>query len=192
MSAERTVMMIWTSLRKPLGNSGRSARSVMRPASTASVEGRPSRRGKLPGILPDGVQPLLEVDRQREEVDIRSRLRRDTGRDQDDRFADGDGDRTVGLRGQPSRLDDQRLAADFYFVNARHCLFLFLQPDSTVPGLSVSIGRRNTRRYLREASEKRARFAKLGPPMAVPEADLSLDQKKRLRSLTCGGPVLRR
>src|SRR3972149_6425001 len=51
MSAERTVTIIWTSLRKPLGKSGRSARSVMRPARTASVEGRPPRRGKRPASL---------------------------------------------------------------------------------------------------------------------------------------------
>ena len=51
-SAERTVVMICTSFRIPLGKRGRRGRSVSRAASVASVVGRPSRRKKLPGMRP--------------------------------------------------------------------------------------------------------------------------------------------
>ncbi|OPZ52466.1 MAG: hypothetical protein BWY91_02300 [bacterium ADurb.BinA028] len=46
------MMMIWTSLRRPLTKLGRSGRSMSRQVRMASVLGRPSRRKKLPGILP--------------------------------------------------------------------------------------------------------------------------------------------
>ena len=45
-------MMIWTSLRMPLGKSGRSGRSVRRAARIAFSVGRPSRLMNPPGILP--------------------------------------------------------------------------------------------------------------------------------------------
>ena len=45
-------MTIWTSLRRPLTNDGRSGRSIRRQTRIASVEGRPSRRKNEPGILP--------------------------------------------------------------------------------------------------------------------------------------------
>ena len=51
-STERGVMITCTSFLKPLGNSGRTGRSVSRSTRMASVLGRPSRRKKLPGILP--------------------------------------------------------------------------------------------------------------------------------------------
>src|SRR5439155_1290650 len=44
--------MIWTSFRKPFGKSGRIGRSVRRAVRMPSSEGRPSRRGNEPGILP--------------------------------------------------------------------------------------------------------------------------------------------
>ncbi len=47
-----TVMTTWTSLRRPLTNSGRSGRSVSRQARIASVDGRPSRRKNEPGMRP--------------------------------------------------------------------------------------------------------------------------------------------
>ncbi len=50
--SDSTVMTTWTSLRRPLTNSGRSGRSIRRHARIASVEGRPSRRKNEPGILP--------------------------------------------------------------------------------------------------------------------------------------------
>ena len=51
-SADRAVAIICTSLRNPLGNSGRRGRSARRFVRMASVLGRPSRLKKLPGILP--------------------------------------------------------------------------------------------------------------------------------------------
>ena len=45
-------MMIWTSFLKSFGNRGRSGLSVSRSIRIASVLGLPSRRKKLPGILP--------------------------------------------------------------------------------------------------------------------------------------------
>ena len=50
--SDRTVMTTWTSLRRPLAKVGRSGRSMSRQVRMASVDGRPSRRKKLPGILP--------------------------------------------------------------------------------------------------------------------------------------------
>ena len=51
-SIESTVPMICTSLRKPLGQSGRIGRSTMRAFSVAFSEALPSRLKKPPGILP--------------------------------------------------------------------------------------------------------------------------------------------
>ncbi len=51
-SAESTVQMTCTSLRKPLGQSGRIGRSIMRAVRIARSVGRPSRLKKPPGILP--------------------------------------------------------------------------------------------------------------------------------------------
>ena len=51
-SAESTVAMHCTSLRKPFGQSGRIGRSVMRAVRIARSVGRPSRLKKPPGILP--------------------------------------------------------------------------------------------------------------------------------------------
>ncbi len=51
-SAESTVATSWTSLRKSLGKSGRIGRSIIRLARIAASVGRPSRRGKLPGMRP--------------------------------------------------------------------------------------------------------------------------------------------
>ena len=52
MSDERIVRVIWMSLCKPLGNKGLMDRSVSLEARIPSCPGRPSRRKKLPGILP--------------------------------------------------------------------------------------------------------------------------------------------
>ena len=52
LSAEITRLMIWISLRKPLGNSGRSGRSIRRQVSVSFSSGRPSRLKKPPGMRP--------------------------------------------------------------------------------------------------------------------------------------------
>ena len=52
MSAESTVQMTCTSLRKPFGHSGRIGRSIMRAVRVARSLALPSRLKKPPGILP--------------------------------------------------------------------------------------------------------------------------------------------
>src|SRR5688500_6037868 len=51
-SAPRTVPTMWTSLRKPSGNEGRSGRSMSRQVRMAWSLARPSRRKNEPGIFP--------------------------------------------------------------------------------------------------------------------------------------------
>ena len=51
-SAPKTVPTTWTSLRKPLGNDGRSGRSMSRQVKMAWSEALPPRRKNEPGILP--------------------------------------------------------------------------------------------------------------------------------------------
>ncbi len=90
-------MMIWTSLRKPLGNSGRSA-AVGHAAGEDRVRRGPAlAAGEAAGDLADRVHALFEVDGQREEVDV-ARLRAHAGGDQHHRFAQRDRCRAVGLR----------------------------------------------------------------------------------------------
>ena len=52
MSAPMTVPTMWTSLRYPSGNIGRSGRSMRRQVRIADSGARPSRRKNEPGILP--------------------------------------------------------------------------------------------------------------------------------------------
>ena len=61
-SAERTVQITCTSLRKPFGQSGRIGRSIMRAVSVARSVARPSRLKKPPGIFPAAYIALLDVD----------------------------------------------------------------------------------------------------------------------------------
>ncbi len=51
-SADHAETTICTSFRKPFGQSGRMGRSTRRAVRMPSSEGRPSRRGNEPGILP--------------------------------------------------------------------------------------------------------------------------------------------
>ncbi len=69
-----TVMTTWTSLRRPALKVGRSGRSISRQVRMASSDGRPSRRKNEPGMRPGGVHPLLDVDGQREEVELLLRV----------------------------------------------------------------------------------------------------------------------
>ncbi len=52
LSKLMTLQMICVSIFQPLGNSGRIGRSIRRQTRTSSLVVRPSRRKKLPGILP--------------------------------------------------------------------------------------------------------------------------------------------
>ena len=56
------------------------------------------------------------VDRQRQEIDAFARVRRAAGRDEDDRIAVADDDRSVGLLGELAGFESKGLAAD---VNSR-------------------------------------------------------------------------
>ena len=51
-SAEITRLMIWSSLRKLFGKSGRSGRSMRRQVRVSFSSGRPSRLKKPPGMRP--------------------------------------------------------------------------------------------------------------------------------------------
>ena len=51
-STDSGMFTSWVSRRQPLGNSGRSGRSIMRATSVPFSPARPSRLKKLPGILP--------------------------------------------------------------------------------------------------------------------------------------------
>jgi hypothetical protein len=51
-STDMGIETSWVSRRHPLGKSGRRGRSIMRAVSVAFSPARPSRRKKLPGILP--------------------------------------------------------------------------------------------------------------------------------------------
>ena len=53
LSNDTTLAMICVSMNQPLGNSGRTGRSISRQIRISSLVVRPSRRKKLPGILPD-------------------------------------------------------------------------------------------------------------------------------------------
>ncbi|GBC94300.1 hypothetical protein HRbin16_00081 [bacterium HR16] len=52
LSTDRGIAITCTSLRIPLGNSGRKGRSIRRAVSTALSLGRPPRLMNPPGILP--------------------------------------------------------------------------------------------------------------------------------------------
>ena len=75
MSAERTVPMHCTSLRKPFGQSGRIGRSIMRAVRIARSVGRPLALEEAARDLPGGVHALLDVDGEREEVRAFARFR---------------------------------------------------------------------------------------------------------------------
>ena len=51
-STDKTVLVIWISLRTPSGNIGRKGRSIKRLVKVAASDGRPSRLMKPPGTLP--------------------------------------------------------------------------------------------------------------------------------------------
>lgn len=63
-SAERTVTMIWTSWRNPLGKRGLMGRSVMRAERMAFSPGRPLPAHEASRDLPHGVVPFLKLHRE--------------------------------------------------------------------------------------------------------------------------------
>ena len=101
-----TVQTTCTSLRRPLAKLGRSGRSVRRQVRIASSDGRPSRRKNEPGILPIGVVPLFDVDRQREEVElVLGVLRRGRRRQDHGLVVEVGGDGAGGLAGEAAGLE---------------------------------------------------------------------------------------
>ena len=67
-SAPKMVPTTWTSLRKPLGNEGRSGRSISRQVRMAWSEALALPAEERAGDLAGRVRPLLDVDGQGEEV----------------------------------------------------------------------------------------------------------------------------
>ena len=87
-----------------------------RPVDHAGGERRALGRSSLPleeaaRNLAGGVHPLLDVDRQREEVRVGPRVRPSDGRCEDHRVAGADDDCAVGLLGELARLEDDLLTA---------------------------------------------------------------------------------
>ena len=66
----RTVMTTWTSLRRPFLKVGRSGRSIRRQVRIASSDGTALTTEERARDAARGVHPLLDVDRQREEVEL--------------------------------------------------------------------------------------------------------------------------
>src|SRR5262249_48750273 len=82
------VSTIWTSLRSPFTNEGRSGRSMRRQVRIASSDRRPSRPPEEgAGDAARRVHPLLDVHGEREEVEPLSGLLGCRGRGQDHRLA---------------------------------------------------------------------------------------------------------
>ena len=111
-SAERTVQITCTSLRKPFGHSGRIGRSIIRAVRVARSVARPFALEEAARDLPGGVRALLDVDREREEVRSFARLRAADGGREDHRLARAHDDRAVRLLGELAGLERDLLAAD--------------------------------------------------------------------------------
>ena len=80
--------------------------------SVAFSPERPSRLKKDPGILPAGVHPLLDVDRQREEIDVAEATGGRGGEDHRVALADDYG--TGGLLGHAAGLERDLTAGDLH------------------------------------------------------------------------------
>ena len=113
-SAPKMVPTMWTSLRKPLGNDGRSG-PVDEPAGQDGLVGglalpAEERAGDLAG----GVGALLDVDGEREEVRPLAHRAGRRGRGQEDGVADAADDGAVGQLGQLACFEAEGLvgAAD--------------------------------------------------------------------------------
>jgi len=82
------------------------------------------------GDLAGGVVPLLDVDREGEEILSLASRGASRSRDEDHRVAAAHEYRAVGLLGQAAGLEGDLLAPDFYF----YCSHVFLRlPDDPAP-----------------------------------------------------------
>ena len=106
-SAPKMVPTTWTSLRKPLGNDGRSGRSISRQVRMAWSAGLALAAEERAGDLPGGVGPLLDVDGQGEEVGALPHRPGRGGGGQHDGVADAADDGAVGQLGQLAGLERQ-------------------------------------------------------------------------------------
>ena len=111
-SAESTVPMICTSLRNPLGQSGRIGRSTMRALRVARLGRLALALEEAAGDLARGVHLLLDVDGEGEEVDPFPRLRTTDGGREYSRLAARDEDRSVRLLGESAGGERDVVLAD--------------------------------------------------------------------------------
>ena len=109
VSAESENIMTCTSFRIPCWNRGRSGRSVRRAVRMASVDGRPSRRKKEPGILPPAYRRSSYSTDKREEINSFPDAAHGGGRE-DHCVADAHRDGAAGLGGQLAGLEDDGAA----------------------------------------------------------------------------------
>ena len=112
------VMTTWISLRRPSTKDGRSGRSIRRQVRTASVDGTALAAEERAGDAARGVHPLLDVDRQREEVEVLLRvLRRRGGGQQHGLLVEVGHDAAGGLPGEPAGLEADAALAEVAVVD---------------------------------------------------------------------------
>ena len=112
-SSAITVMTTWTSLRRPLAKVGRSGRSIRRQVRIASSLGPALAAEERAGDPARGVHPLLDVDREREEVEVLlGVLAGRGGRQQHGLVVEVGGDGAGGLTGQAAGLEPDGAGAE--------------------------------------------------------------------------------
>ena len=112
-SSAITVMTTWTSLRRPLAND-RAQRAVDQAAGEDRVLARPALAAEeRAGDAAGGVHPLLDVDREREEVEVLlGVLAGRGGRQQHGLVVEVGGDGAGGLAGEPPGLEADGAGAE--------------------------------------------------------------------------------
>ena len=116
-SSAITVMTTWTSLRRPFLKVGRSGRSIRRQVRIASSPGPALGPEERAGDLARGVHPLLDVDRQGEEVEVvLGVLAGRGGRQQHGVVVEVGGHRTGGLPGEEPGLELHRALPELAVV----------------------------------------------------------------------------
>ena len=112
-SSAMTVMTTWTSLRRPLAKDGRSGRSMRRQVRIASSDGPALAAEERAGDPAGGVHPLLDVDREREEVEVLlGVLAGRGGRQQHGVVVEVGGDGAGGLAGEAAGLEADGAGAE--------------------------------------------------------------------------------
>ena len=179
-SAERTVQMTCTSLRKPFGQSGRIGRSIMRAVSVARSVARPSRLKKPPGIFPAAyIFSSTSTVRGKKSASGRASGRADRGRE-DHRLARADEDGPVCLLGELARLEGDLLTAhvDGDRGVAPGCECAHVRYPFTFPSCAEGGGLSQPRRSSTPLRTTSRDSLKLPPSLSAPLSS---------RSPTCGG-----